>query len=256
MGVVQVVQKEPCGSIQGGGTIQGGGNEKDPLLGGNVYELMRRKKWKNIAWWACSLSILWNTAEGACAVYFGVQAQQIALLVFGSQSLIEILAAALVLYRFNLDNRPAAAGGAAQVGNIERTGSRVVGGCLVALSLYAVAQAIFNIVHHIGPDSTTWGIIIAAISALAMLLCWVVKDKAAKILQSPVLASDAKCSQMCMSLGLLVVVSSLLFLFSTDLWWVDSVCTIFLALKFMKDGVLVVKASFKADFEGGCGCCS
>lgn len=238
------------------GSIQGGGSEKDPLLGKeNAHVLIRRKKWKGIAWWACLLSILWNIVEGVFAVYFGVQAQQIALLVFGSQSLIEILAAALVLYRFNLDNRPGTSD-AKKVGSVERLGSRVVGGCLVTLALYAIAQAIFNLIHHIGPDSTTWGIIVAAISALAMLTCWIVKDKAAKILNSPVLASDAKCSQMCMSLGLLVVVSSVLFLLDTDLWWVDSACTIMLALKFMKDGVLVVKASYQANFEGGCGCCS
>ena len=74
--------------------------------------------------------------------------------------------------------------------------------------------------------------------------------------KSPVLASDAKCSQMCMCLGSLVVVSSVLFLLDDNLWWVDSACTIVLALKFAKDGVNVVKVSYAEDFEGGCGCCA
>jgi len=248
--VAPVVVPKACGSIQGGC-----GTEKDPLLPGSTVQRIKERRWKGIAWWACWLSILWNTAEGGFAVYFGLQAHQIALFIFGSQSLIEILAAALVLYRFNLDNDSSGAG-AKKAGNVERLGSRAVGVCLILLSAYALGKAIMNLVNHAGPDSSTYGIIVAGISALAMFAFWILKDRAAKVLKSPVLASDAKCSQMCMCLGSLVVVSSVLFLLDDNLWWVDSACTIVLALKFAKDGVNVVKVSYAEDFEGGCGCCA
>lgn len=213
-------------------------------------------KWTRVAWWACLLSIGWNTLEGSFAVYFGVINKQIALLVFGSQSVIEIAAAALVLHRFALNLDGSDGRDAAKATDVERFGSRSVGVCLVLLSLYALAQAVYNLVVHAVPDDSVYGLVVAGVSALAMFVFWILKHKAAEVLKSPVLASDAKCSQMCMSLGLLVVVSSLLFMWlGQRVYWVDAVCTIALALKFGRDGVLVVQKSYEPDFAGGCACC-
>jgi hypothetical protein len=58
---------------------------------------------------------------------------------------------------------------------------------------------------------------------------------------------------MCGCLGLLVVASSLLFALLPQLWWIDSACAIALALRFIRDGVLVVRNTHREDFAGGCG---
>jgi divalent metal cation (Fe/Co/Zn/Cd) transporter len=191
--------------------------------------------------------------EGSLAVYFGLRQHQVALLVFGSQSIIEIAAAALVLYRFQLNSSDDGDRGAMQV---ERLGSRAVGVCLVLLCAYAVAKAVYDLVHRAAPDDSTYGLVVAGISAVMMFLFWILKVRAADVLGSPVLRSDAKCSQMCMSLALLVVASSVLYMYWPRGWWVDSACAMVLALKFGYDGVLVVQASYKPDFAGGCACCA
>ena len=177
-------------------------SEKDPLLGDTGRARVAR--WVGIAWWACALSIVWNIVEGGFAVYFGLQQQQIALLVFGSQSIIEIVAAALVLYRFGVDKASRVRGddsctNSRTVGNVERLGSRGVGVCLVVLSLYACAQAVYNLVERAAPDDSVYGLVVASVSAVAMFLFWVLKRRAAAVLESKVLASDARCSQMCSS---------------------------------------------------------
>ena len=237
------VQVEVCGGL----------NEKTPLLENHDT---RVTKWTRVAWWACLLSIAWNMLEGGFAVYFGVANKQIALLVFGSQSVIEIAAAALVLHRFSLNLDGSDGRDVAKATDVERYGSRSVGVCLILLSIYALAQAVYNLVVHAVPDDSAYGLAVAGVSAVAMFIFWILKHKAADVLQSPVLASDAKCSQMCMSLGLLVVVSSLLFMWlGQRVFWVDAACTIALALKFARDGVLVVQKSYEPDFAGGCACC-
>jgi divalent metal cation (Fe/Co/Zn/Cd) transporter len=147
-------------------------------------------------------------------VYFGVLAHQLSLETFGVQSLIEILAAALVLFRFGL-----AADEAGVVYDRERYGTRAVGGSLIALALLAGYGAATDLIAHTGPDTSSYGILVAGIAAIAMLICWRLKKKAGTILKSPVMLSinstlsllsqgtilkspvmlsDAKCSLMCM----------------------------------------------------------
>jgi divalent metal cation (Fe/Co/Zn/Cd) transporter len=177
-------------------------------------------------------------------------AHQLSLETFGVQSLIEILAAALVLFRFSLS-----AAEAGVVYDRERYGTRMVGVALILLAVMAAIGAIMDLQAHTGPDTSTYGIAVAGIAAVAMYICWKLKKKAGNILQSPVMLSDAKCSLMCMCLGLLVMVSSFLYMIFPNLWWVDSVCAIMLALFFIRDGVRIVYNTYQESFAGGCGCC-
>jgi predicted Co/Zn/Cd cation transporter (cation efflux family) len=221
------------------------GTPKEPLL----PDFPRITKWTWIGLWACRFSIVWNLIEGGSGVYFGLQARQLSLTTFGVQSLIEILSASLVLFRFNLDAK--SEGG--KVYDRERYGSRLIGVCLVLLAIFASVGAVMSLKAHEGPDASAYGIIVAGVSALAMALLWVLKIKAGTILKSSVMMSDAKCSLMCMCLGILVVLSSVVDLLIPKLWWVDSVCAIFLALRFIRDGVKIVHNTYREDFAGGCG---
>lgn len=182
-------------------------------------------------------------------MYFGIKSHQLSLTTFGIQSLIEILSAALVLFRFNVDAKSSDA----KVYARERYGSRLIGVCLVLLAIFAAVDAALGLKARKGPDTSTYGIIVAGVSAAAMTLLWVLKQKAGTILDSSVMISDAKCSLMCMCLGLLVVVSSVLYKLVDTLWWIDYVCAILLALRFVRDGAKIVRNTYREDFAGGCG---
>ena len=186
-------------------------------------------------------------------MYFGIKARQLSLSTFGAQSLIEILAAALVLFRFRLNAKSGSTVAAAY--DRERYGTRAVGVFLVLLAVLAAIGAGLSLKNHEGPDTSLYGMIIAGISAVAMAVFWVLKKKAGDVLKSPVMLSDAKCSLMCMCLGLLVVASSLLDMLVPKLWWLDSACAIALALFFIRDGIKIVRATYEESFAGGCGCC-
>lgn len=205
-------------------------------------------KWIWIGMRACQFSILWNFFEGGAGVFFGLKARQLSLTAFGVQSLIEIISSSLVLFRFNLD-----ALGGAKVYKRERYGSRAIGVCLILLAILAAVSAMLRLNGHMRPGTSKYGVIVAGISASMMALLWRLKAKAGKILKSSVIASDAKCSLMCMCLGLLVVASSALYKLDSTTWWADSVCAIILAAFFIRDGVTIVHNTYQQDFAGGCG---
>ena len=141
----------------------------------------------SIGLFACKISIVWNFFEGGAGVYFGLKAGQLSLTTFGAQSLIEILSASLVLFRFNLD-----ASDVSTVYDRERYGSRAIGYCLVFLAMFAAAGSAIDLKRHNAPDTSAYGIIVAGVSATAMAVLWAVKLKAGTVLNSSVMLSDAK----------------------------------------------------------------
>merc|ERR1712087_862042 len=80
--------------------------------------------------------------------------------------------------------------------------------------------------------------------------------KAAVILKSSTLASDAACSFGCTKLSTVLCIGLILYEVWPSLWWVDAVTAILIALLVGYEGYETIKGAKDRDtFQGGCGCC-
>lgn len=211
------------------------------------------------------ISIVWNILEGAASLYVGFEHMQLSLLAYGGQSGVEIISAVLVWWRLAIPIRTTA--DELQVIERERKAVRTIGVLFVLLALAVVGAATLEIVHREGPSSTLPGLIVSGTAALAMLVLYVLKLQAAKQLDSNTLHEDAKCSLYCFLLALVVITASVVDLTQDsintwchvsfcDFWWIDSVFAILISAVIFVDGVRAFRNSLRADFDGGCGCCS
>ena len=222
--------------------------------------------WLQFARALAFISIIWNVLEGGSSIYAGVTDFQLAVLVYGIQSLIEVISASLVWWRLAHDGASSAATKANLVAR-ERKALRIIGILFIILAAVIVGGAIAEFVHHEGPSDTFLGLLIASIAAFAMLVLYFLKMRASYHLDSRILREDAMCSRYCCQLAILVIIASLINMLQgkidsvcslscCDFWWVDGACATAIALWILRDGVRAVRTSYRKDFDGGCGCCS
>ena len=221
--------------------------------------------WLSFARALAFISIVWNIFEGGASLYAGFEHMQLSLLAYGAQSIVEVISAVLVWWRLAIPIRTAAE--ERRVIERERIAVRAIGVLFVLLALAVVGGAVLDILHREGPSSTLPGLIISSGAALAMLIMYVLKMRAAKILDSNTLKEDALCSRYCFTLSLGVIFASVVSLAQgsidtwchagiCDCWWIDAVVALVLAVLIFYDGVRAVRLSFNPDFDGGCGCCA
>jgi Zn finger protein HypA/HybF involved in hydrogenase expression len=218
-------------------------------------ELAVKRSWLPIALVLATLTILYNIAEGAVSIKFGVEDDSPALLGFGADSWIEVLSAALVFWRFVGEElmRMANASGMSATMR-ERFSTFSIGMLLLALGLLAVALAIYNLVNLKKPETTTPGIIISCASLSFMFSLYFAKLYVAIVLDSSTLEKDAACSLGCIKLSFVLLLGSALYKASEALWWVDSAVTIVIGLFLSWEGAQTLRAALRTDFDG-CVCC-
>jgi len=232
--------------------------------------LQLEAKWIRIVTVVLYITVVWNVIEGASSLWFGYLADDLSLFAFGIGSMIEVLSASLVLYhmmcsslpkiRANTDvnERTPLKTGQSQIFSLEteRKLTLFIGCLLVIFCLFAMMGGTFRLTERIAPKSTRVGIIIGGICIVAMVFMYYYKMKAAVILQSSTLASDAACSFGCTKLSTVLCVGSILYEVWPSLWWVDAVTAILIALLVGYEGYETIKGAKDRDtFQGGCGCC-
>ncbi len=173
-------------------------------------------RWTRIAIALVATTLFYNVAEAVVALWSGSEAESVALLGFGFDSLIETAAASIVLWRLLYAKAP-------QGESIERVEHRVhqfVGATFVLLALYVVSQAGWTLWHHDEPAESAIGIGLAVASLVLMPLVSVAKLRAAAKLQSRALRAEAKetlaCSYLSATLLLGLLLNALL-----GWWWAD-----------------------------------
>lgn len=227
-------------------------------------------KWVKIVTVFLYITVVWNVIEGSSSLYFGYLGDDISLFAFGVDSLIEVLSASLVLYHMmcnslpkivkkgNINERTPLKASQSQIFSLEteRKLTLFIGCLLVIFCLFAIVGGVFRLTERIVPSSTRVGIIIGGICIVAMLIMYYYKMKAAVILKSSTLASDAACSFGCTKVSTALCVGSILYEVWPSLWWVDAVTAILIALLVGYEGYETIKGAKDRDtFQGGCGCC-
>ncbi len=136
------------------------------------------------------------TIEAAASLWAALRARSPSLLAFGGDSAIELISAAVVLWRFQQ---------AASEERAERRAARIAGVLLVLLTGYVVAVSTFTLLGYSKPKSSWMGIAILALAAIVMP--WLAREKRrlSSATNSAALRADAAESMLCAYLSLIAL---------------------------------------------------
>src|SRR5438105_3336247 len=123
------------------------------------------------------LTIVWMTIEASVALFIGVLTRSVSLQGFGIDSLIELIAGGILLWRLLVDQR---GGSVAAVEQAERRASWVTAIGLFALAVYIIAESAFSFITQTKPEASWWGVGLAIAAAIIMPLLWKGKLRIAK----------------------------------------------------------------------------
>jgi divalent metal cation (Fe/Co/Zn/Cd) transporter len=184
--------------------------------------------------WLQWVTVGWMTLECAGSLFAAARAHSVALLAFGSDSLVELLSAVVVLLQF-LPWFP-----------LRKTRAERASAILL-FALAGVVVGIALLAYRIPVETSFLGIAITALALVAMpVLAWL-KRRQARVLNNRALAADATQSATCAYLAAMTLAG----LAINAVWhisWVDTVAALAAV------PILVVEG--RRTWRGeGCGCC-
>lgn len=199
-------------------------------------------RWLRIGLRLVVATMIYNVLEACIALWSGVAAGSIALVGFGLDSVIETLAAGLLLWRLRLEMHHTYSN---MIEHTEHRVHRFVGGTFLILALYVLGQAVWVLWQRELPQESLLGICLAIASLIIMPLVALGKLRAAKVVGSNALRAEAKetiaCSYLSFTLLLGLGANAV-----ANWWWADPVAALCMVPWLVKEGVEGVK---------GEGCC-
>jgi divalent metal cation (Fe/Co/Zn/Cd) transporter len=175
-------------------------------------------------------TIAWNTLEGLVAVGAGALAGSISLVGFGIDSFIEVTSGGVLLWRMSGD---------ANVRKRERRETlslRIVGVCFIALATYVGYESISDLVSRKSPEHSISGIVLACVSLVVMPVLSRAKKKVGNELGSAAMRADAKQTDFCVYLSLILLLGLLLNA-ALGWWWADPAAALIMVPLIAKEGV-------------------
>ncbi|HEU4979462.1 MAG TPA: cation transporter, partial [Solirubrobacteraceae bacterium] len=156
--------------------------------------------------------LLWHLVEAAVALAAGIAAASVALVGFGADSLVELLAGGVLLWRF----------GSSRAGSdpAERRAQQLIAASFAAIALYIAADGIRALAGSHEPDASTVGIALSVVTLVTMPALARAKTRVARRLHSSATASEARQTTLCAYLsGALLV--GLVANAALGWWWAD-----------------------------------
>ena len=194
------------------------------------------------------ISIAYNGIEGGVSIGIGADVVSRALIVFGIQSLVEVLSAVLVIYRFRKELQ---SNSLAHL-TLERRATFGIGVLFILLTMGTWVASIIALVIHAEPESSNASLIVSAASLVFMIFIWLPKPWIATELNSSVMGGEAACSLACIYLTIVLFVGSLIYKLWQGGWWIDSAVAILLGFFFLRQGWEMITWARNKDFNGGC----
>jgi divalent metal cation (Fe/Co/Zn/Cd) transporter len=171
----------------------------------------------------------WNFLEASVALWSGFIANSVALLAFGLDSLVEIFAGAVLIWRLSKEE-------VQQEEEAESKALKLVGVTFFVLAVYIAFQSLATLTgFFVEPQESPIGIILVVASALLMTGLFFGKTRIAKKLGSRALRAEAVESLMC-DLQDLTLVFGLGLNALFGWWWADPVAAILLIPFLLKEG--------------------
>jgi divalent metal cation (Fe/Co/Zn/Cd) transporter len=181
--------------------------------------------------WLQGITVAWMLVECGLSLYAAAAAHSPAMLAFGSDSLVELLSAGVVLLQSSISERKAA---------------RAAGALLFVLAAVVCATALGSMALHLRPDTSRLGIGITAAALVVMPVLAKLKRREARLSNNPALAADAVQSATCAYLAAIALAGlALNALF--HIAWFDSLAALAAVPLLLKEG--------RAAWQGHvCGC--
>ena len=192
---------------------------------------------RRLAWWGNA----WHVVEMAVAVAAGVAAGSVALIAFGLDSLIELAAGTVVLWRFT--------GARLDAHDAERRAQRAIAVSFFALAVYVAVASVRDLAaaDHAG---VSWvGIGLALVTAPAMPLLAREKARVGRALGSRATEHEGRQNQLCAYLAV-ALLAGLGANALAGWWWADPLAAVASAGVAAREGLESWRGEGCAD-----GCC-
>ncbi len=182
--------------------------------------------------WVELVTIGWMLIEATVALFVGFATRSVSLQGFGIDSVIELIAGGILLWRLRVEQR---GGSLDLIERAERRAAWVTALSLFALSFYLVGASALTLLTRTRPEASWWGLGLALAAAIIMPLLWQSKLRIAGRIGSAALKADAACSITCayMSVALLL---GLLFNRLFGWWWADPLAGLALVYFLVREG--------------------
>jgi len=165
------------------------------------------QKLYNKAFQLSLFTIFYNILEGIISMILGYENETLSLFGFGADSFIEVMSGigiAVMIVRIRQNPESSR-------GKFEITALKITGTAFYLLSVGLVAGIVYNIVNHIKPETTLWGVVISLISIAVMVWLMNSKKRVGKKLDSDPIIADANCTKVCVYMSLVLLAASLIF---------------------------------------------
>jgi divalent metal cation (Fe/Co/Zn/Cd) transporter len=180
-------------------------------------------------------TIIWNSLEGLVALMAGGLAGSISLVGFGIDSFIEVTSGTVLLWRMSVD---------ADMPSRERNEQlslRIVGVCFIALSVYISYESFSDLLGRKPPEHSIPGIVLACVSLVVMPLLARAKRTIGRKLGSAAMHADARQTDFCVYLSVILLVGLLLNA-GLGWWWADPIAALVMVPIIAKEGIDGIKA--------------
>jgi divalent metal cation (Fe/Co/Zn/Cd) transporter len=141
-----------------------------------------------------ALSVIWMIIEAGVAIGAGLIAHSLALVAFGADSIIELVAGMVLLWRLTIEAKGVSL---RRVERAEKVSSWVVGVALLLLAVYIVVAAGHELWTRQGAESSVLGISLAVVSGILMPILSRAKKRIGAQIGSKALMADGSCSIVC-----------------------------------------------------------
>jgi divalent metal cation (Fe/Co/Zn/Cd) transporter len=191
------------------------------------------------------VTIFYNLIEGLVSVFFGTADETLSLLGFGIDSFVEVLSGIGIWnmvrrIRHNSDTNPSP---------FEKRALQITGTSFYILGVGLFVTAGINIYQGHRPETTFWGIVIAAISIFTMWALIYFKVKVGKQLKSDAILEDANCTKACLYLSFILLFASVGYEL-TGIGGIDSIGAVLIAIYSFREG----REAFEKSRGESCNC--
>jgi hypothetical protein len=186
--------------------------------------------------WIQGVTLAWMLVECGASLCAAAAAHSPAMLAFGSDSLVELLSATLVVLQFSsLEIIP------------EEKAARIAGALLFVLAVIVACTALLSVLLHLRPETSQLGMLVTIAALIVMPILAALKRREARRTHNVALAADAVQSATCAYLAL-VTLAGLAANAALHIPWVDSVAALVAVPILFHEG--------RSAWQGhACGCC-
>lgn len=176
------------------------------------------------------VSLLYNTAEGVISIAAGLMAGSVALVGFGMDSVIEVVASVAALWRLGHDAN------VARREHSERIALKVIGTSFIALAAYVLVDAVHALITREAPERSLLGLGITTFSVVVMPFLARAKRRIAVALGSRALSADAMQTDLCAYLSA-ITLAGLALNAALGWWWADPVAALVMVPIIAREGL-------------------